>query len=124
MQAMLNFTVGAATLGNLHLPGRFSVETMPGTRLPLLVTLADQEISKATIPSKVQAYLAAGRPILACLNGEGADIVAAAGAGLAVPAEDGRALADAILHLYRMPNAEREAMGRTRSFILCGTFCA
>lgn len=101
-------------LGNLHLPGRFPVETMPGfmhKASALLVTLADQEIFKATIPSKVQAYLAAGRPILACLNGEGADLVTAAGAGLAVPAEDGRALADAILRLYRMTNAEREAMG-------------
>lgn len=101
-------------LGNLHLPGRFPVETMPGfmqKASALLVTLADQEIFKATIPSKVQAYLAAGRPILACLNGEGANLVTGAGAGLAVPAENGRALADAILHLYRMSPQEREAMG-------------
>lgn len=101
-------------LGNLHLPGRFPVETMPGfmhKASVLLVTLADQEIFKATIPSKVQAYLAAGRPILACLNGEGADLVTGAGAGLAVPAENGRALADAVLELYRMPQEEREAMG-------------
>ena len=101
-------------LGNLHLPGRFPVETMPGfmqQASALLVTLADREIFRATIPSKVQAYLAAGRPILACLNGEGAELVTAAGAGLAVPAEDGPALAAAILQLYRMPQQEREAMG-------------
>lgn len=101
-------------LNNLHLPGRFPVETMPGfmqKASALLVTLADQEIFKATVPSKVQAYLAAGRPILACLNGEGANIITSAGAGLAVPAENGRALADAILYLYRMPSNEREAMG-------------
>lgn len=101
-------------LRNLHLPGRFPVETMPGfmqKASALLVTLADQEIFRATIPSKVQAYLAAGRPILACLNGEGANLVTEAGAGLAVPAEDGYALADAVLRLYRMPSKEREAMG-------------
>lgn len=101
-------------LDNLHLPGRFPVETMPGfmqKASALLVTLADKEIFRATIPSKVQAYLAAGRPILACLNGEGAQLVTAAGAGLAVPAENGRALAEAILRLYRMAPAEREAMG-------------
>ncbi len=101
-------------LNNLHLPGRFPVETMPGFMQKasvLLVTLADQEIFKATIPSKVQAYLAAGRPILACLNGEGANLVKEAGAGLAVPAEDGRALAEAVLKFYRMPPQEREAMG-------------
>lgn len=101
-------------LNNLHLPGRFPVETMPGfmqKSSALLVTLADQEIFNVTIPSKVQAYLAAGRPILACLNGEGAGLVTSAGAGLAVPAENGRALAEAVLLLRHMPLAEREAMG-------------
>jgi glycosyltransferase involved in cell wall biosynthesis len=101
-------------LDNLHLPGRFPVETMPGLMQKasaLLVTLADREIFKATIPSKVQAYLAAGRPILASLNGEGAELVSAAGAGLVVPAEDARALAAAVLELYSMPPREREAMG-------------
>ena len=101
-------------LSNVHLPGRFPVETMPGfmqKASALLVTLADQEIFKATVPSKVQAYLAAGRPILACLNGEGANLVIAAGAGLAVAAEDGQALAEAILRLYRMAPQERDAMG-------------
>jgi len=101
-------------LSNLHLPGRFPVETMPGfmqKASALLVTLADQEIFRVTIPSKVQAYLAAGRPILACLNGEGAKLVTLAGAGLAVPAENGLALAEAVLHLYHMSPQEREAMG-------------
>jgi glycosyltransferase involved in cell wall biosynthesis len=101
-------------LSNLHLPGRFPVETMPGFMQKasvLLVTLADREIFKATIPSKVQAYLAAGRPILACLNGEGASLVTEAGAGLAVSAEDGQALSEAVLQLYRMPEQERDAMG-------------
>lgn len=101
-------------LHNLHLPGRFPVENMPGFMQQasvLLVTLADREIFRATIPSKVQAYLAAGRPIVACLNGEGAKLVTSAGAGLAVAAEDGSALAAAILQLYRLPAEEREAMG-------------
>ncbi|NTV12499.1 MAG: glycosyltransferase family 4 protein [Desulfobulbaceae bacterium] len=101
-------------LTNLHLPGRFPVETMPGLMQKasaLLVTLADREIFRATIPSKVQAYLAAGRPILACLNGEGAKLVTTAGAGLAVPAEDAPALAAAILQLYHLSTSEREAMG-------------
>jgi len=77
----------------------------------LLVTLANRPIFAATVPNKVQAYLAAGRPIIACLNGEGARLVAEAGAGLATPAEDARALADTILRLYQMPAGEREEMG-------------
>ncbi len=101
-------------LSNLHLPGRFPAETMPGfmqKASALLVTLADRPIFAATVPNKVQAYLAAGRPIIACLNGEGARLVAEAGAGLATPAEDARSLTDTILHLYRLPAGEREKMG-------------
>ena len=101
-------------LGNLHLPGRFPVETMPGfmqKASALLVTLADRPIFAATVPNKVQAYLAAGRPIIACLNGEGARLVAEAGAGLSTPAENAQALADTILRLYRLSPSEREEMG-------------
>ena len=102
-------------LSNLHLPGRFPVETMPGfmqKASALLVTLADQPIFAATVPNKVQAYMAAGRPIIACLNGEGARLVVEAGAGLATPAEDAKGLAETILRLYRLSAGEREAMGR------------
>ncbi len=101
-------------LSNLHLPGRFPVETMPGfmqKASALLVTLADQPIFAATVPNKVQAYLAAGRPIIACLNGEGARLVVEAAAGLATPAEDAQALADTIVRLYRLSPSEREKMG-------------
>lgn len=101
-------------LTNLHLPGRYPIETMPGLMQKasaLLVSLADQPIFAATVPNKVQAYMAAGRPILACLNGEGARLVVEAGAGLAVPAEDARSLAAAVLRLYEMPLEERLAMG-------------
>lgn len=101
-------------LTNLHLPGSFPVETMPGIMQKasvLLVTLADQPIFAATVPNKVQAYMAAGRPIVACLNGEGARLIIEAGAGLATPAEDAGALADTILRLYETPPVDREKMG-------------
>jgi len=101
-------------LTNIHLPGRFPVEAMPNLMQKasaLLVTLADRPIFAATVPNKVQAYMAAGRPIIACLNGEGARLVVEAGAGLATPAEDARALADTILILRDKTPKEREIMG-------------
>lgn len=113
-RAWMSDEVRRLGLENLYLPGRFPVETMPAfmqKASALLVTLADRQIFRVTIPSKVQAYLASGRPILACLNGEGADLVVAAGAGLAIRAEDGQALANAVLQLYRMSPHERESMG-------------
>ncbi len=77
----------------------------------MLVTLADQPIFAATVPSKVQAYMAAGKPILACLNGEGARLVSNAQAGLVSAAENAQALANSILCLYKMTDAERAQMG-------------
>ena len=52
------------------------------------------------------------KPILASLDGEGARIIQAARAGLATPAGNARALADATLKLFRMSVYERAAMGR------------
>jgi glycosyltransferase involved in cell wall biosynthesis len=101
-------------LKNIFFPGRYPVEAMPALMAKagaLLVTLSDTEIFRLTIPSKIQAYLAAGRPIIACLNGAGADIVEEAGAGLAVPAEDALALAEAVKTLYKMSESERFDMG-------------
>jgi glycosyltransferase involved in cell wall biosynthesis len=112
-QGMLD-EVNQRNLVNLHLPGKFPVESMPGFMQQaevLLVTLSDREIFAATVPSKVQAYMAVGRPIIASLNGEGARLVEEAGAGLSAPAEDACALADTILKLYQMPEGQRDEMG-------------
>ena len=101
-------------LRNLHLPGRFPVATMPALLQKagaLLVTLADEPTFALTVPNKIQAYMAVGRPIIACLNGEGARLVDVARAGISVPAEDSKGLATAILELYRMPEMQRQAMG-------------
>jgi len=106
--------VQARGLSNVYIPGRYPVEAMPGIlqkASALLVTLADEPIFSATVPSRLQTCLAAGRPIVASLNGEGARLVIEAEAGLAAPAGDPRALADAVLQIFRMAPAEREKMG-------------
>lgn len=106
----------ALNLDNLVLAGRFPMEAMPGIysrASGLLVTLRDEEIFSYTVPSKVQAYLAAGRPIIASLNGEGARVAAESGAGLTCPAEDGAALAECIRVLHGMTPAERRRMGES-----------
>ncbi len=101
-------------LTNLFLEGRYPVEVMPTLMRQasvLLVTLAKQPIFELTIPSKIQAYLAVGKPIIACLNGEGAKIIREASAGVAVDAEDDLGLAEAIIKLYNMPKLALEQMG-------------
>lgn len=101
-------------LTNLHLPGKFPIEDMPGymqQASALLVSLTDNEIFSKTIPCKIQAYMASGRPIIASMNGEAARIITKSGAGIAVPAENSTELANAILQLYNMDSSERDIMG-------------
>lgn len=98
----------------VHLAGRYPPELMPSCFAHadlLLVTLKRDPVFALTIPSKVQAYLACGRPVVAALDGEGAKVIRESGAGLAVAAEDSEALADAVLRIYRMSAEKRTAMG-------------
>ena len=88
----------------------------------LLVTLACSPAMEKTIPSKIQAYLAAGKPIVACLEGEGARIVEEAGAGLACPAENAALLAQTILRLQALSDDERTAMGLAGRCYYCAHF--
>ena len=95
--------------------GRYPVSRMPSFYKhadALLVSLKDEPIFAMTIPGKLQSYLAAGIPVLAMLNGEGADIVDGFGAGLSCPAGDGPALAVSIRKMVGMDIEERHQMGR------------
>lgn len=103
-------------LDNLVMPGRFPMESMPQIferSSALLVSLNDEEAFSQTVPSKIQAYLAAGRPIIACLNGEGARVVREARAGLASAAEQVLPLVANIRCMKALGEAERAAMGRS-----------
>ncbi|WP_432240589.1 glycosyltransferase family 4 protein [Herbaspirillum robiniae] len=99
---------------NVHLLGRHPLEKMPefyAAADALLVTLKNEPIFSMTIPGKLQSYLAAGRPILAMIDGEGADVVRRAEAGLCCRASDAAALAKAVQQMAAMPQKERERMG-------------
>lgn len=106
----------ARELDNLILPGRFPMEAMPQIferSGALLVSLNDEEAFAQTVPSKIQAYLAAGRPIIASINGEGARVVSEAKAGLASPAEKVLPLVANIRCMKALGETERAAMGRS-----------
>ena len=78
----------------------------------LLVHLKDDPLFSITIPSKTQAYLQAGKPILMAVRGDAADMIARAQAGVTVEPENPAALAKAIRRLAEMNPMEREEMGR------------
>lgn len=77
----------------------------------LLLTLRDEAVLSSTIASKLQSYFAAGKPVIASCNGEAAGVVTVANAGLACPAGDASALADAVLKLVQMKPEERVRLG-------------
>lgn len=103
-------------LENVIFPGRFPMDSMPAILSQadaLLVTLKDEPIFSYTVPSKVQAYLATGKPVIASLNGEGARIIVEeAKAGLACNAEDPEGLARAVIELSMMNASDRDRLGQ------------
>lgn len=101
-------------LKNVHYEGVYPINKMPKILRQasvLLVSLRNKEIFNLTIPNKIQAYLAVGKPIVGSINGEGAKLIKGAGAGIAVPAEDPDALARAIVYMYKLPSKKLNIMG-------------
>lgn len=95
--------------------GRHPVNTMPWffkQADAMLVSLKDEFIFSLTIPSKVQAYMASGKPILTMLNGEGSRVVEEACCGLTASSEDYKTLAENVKKMYEMRASEREEMGK------------
>lgn len=76
-----------------------------------LLPYQDRDLFAGALPNKTFDYLGAGRPIVAAVpEGELSRLVRAAACGLAVPAEDGAAMAAAVRRLAADPGAAR-AMG-------------
>jgi colanic acid biosynthesis glycosyl transferase WcaI len=111
----------AAGLGNVSF-----VDMQPRERLPELLAAGDvhlvllrRGLARASVPSKTYSILAAGRPVVASVDGgtEVARIVEGAGAGIAVPAEDSAALIEALGRLVSQ-REEAVAMGLAgRAFV-------
>lgn len=113
--AWLQAEVERRRLSNVILLGQLPSASMPALYarcLGLLVTLRDEEIFAYTIPSKVQVYLAAGRPVIASVPGVAARLIDDIGAGFSCAPEDGAALARRIVEIGELPDSAREAMGQ------------
>ncbi|MDJ9034542.1 glycosyltransferase family 4 protein [Clostridium perfringens] len=77
----------------------------------LIVTLKNEEILKVTLPAKVQSYMAAGKPIIAAISGEGSRTIKESKSGLVGEAEDYKALYENVIKLYDMNENERICIG-------------
>lgn len=106
--------VESRKLKNVILAGRYPADEMPAIfdrASVLLVSLISDPILNQTVPAKLQSYLAAGKPIIASLDGDGAQIVIDAGAGFACPTQDSVALSQAILKLSKMNQDQLGLLG-------------
>lgn len=101
-------------LTNIVLAGQYprkDMSVLMNSSSILLLTLGSGIVGSYTVPSKLQAYLAMGRPIVASADGETGRVLTEAKAGIACAAEDSLALAEAILRIRDLPPSKREEMG-------------
>jgi glycosyltransferase involved in cell wall biosynthesis len=123
LRAWLEEESRARGLGDrFHFLGRRPVEAMPDLFAragAMLVSLKADEILSLVIPSKLQSYLAAGKPVLGSLDGEGARVIEQSGAGWASGAGDAAGLARNIRRMRSLSAGELGALGeRGREYYL------
>ena len=95
--------------------GRFPITTMPvfmQNADVLLFSLKDEPCFNLTVPSKVQFYMSQGKPVLAMINGDGADLVKEANCGFAVNAGAYEAFAKAVMKMAKMNKVELNTLGK------------
>jgi glycosyltransferase involved in cell wall biosynthesis len=94
--------------------GRYPLEAMPSfyaSADALLVTLKESPVFAMTIPGKVQSYMAAGKPILTMLTGEGSRVVSEAECGLVADSGDANTLAANIQKMSAMSSEQLVSLG-------------
>lgn len=81
----------------------------------LMVHLKKDPLFTITIPSKTQAYMAAGKPILMAVDGDAADLIRQAGCGEIAESESAESIAQAAMKLMNKDRAALDQMGSNAS---------
>ena len=95
--------------------GRFPAETMPWffkQANVMLVTLNDDPLFRLYAPAKISSYMSAGKPIIAVLNGEGAEVIREAQCGWSLSAGDAEGFAKLAIELSQMDKTVLEEKGK------------
>lgn len=116
MKDYVNQKIKELNLGdNFFLLGAF-----PSTEMPkyfscadaLIVSLKKDPIFALTIPSKIQSYLACGKPIITSLDGEGSNIIRESNAGFTGPSEDYAGLVTNVKKFLNLSKEEKKILGQ------------
>ena len=101
-------------LSNIYFIPRVPIDKVGGILKQadvLLVHLKKDPLFEITIPSKTQAYLAQGKPLIMAVGGNASDLVISARAGLSIEPESPEKLAEAAIALFRLSQDELEKIG-------------
>lgn len=94
--------------------GRYPMNEIPSFFVHadvMLLSLKEEGIFSLTIPSKVQSYMAFGKPIIGMLNGIGADLMSDAKCGYVSTAGDPVLLANNVIKAYKEESSVLLNMG-------------
>jgi glycosyltransferase involved in cell wall biosynthesis len=111
-------------LPNVHFADRVGADRVPGLVASAdmqLVSLADRDLFRMTMPSKMQSLMACAQPILLSAAGDAADALERAGAGIISAPDNPGELAAAIRRARATPKADLRAMGRSGHEFYCSS---
>ena len=77
----------------------------------LYLSLNDSELFKMTVPAKLQTYMAIGKPVIANINGEGADLINDVKFGFVSNSGDYNGLIKIFDQILKLPKNERLKIG-------------
>ncbi|MDW4099699.1 glycosyltransferase family 4 protein [Staphylococcus saprophyticus] len=95
--------------------GRKPINAMPSYYKKadaLLVSLKKDEVISYTLPGKVQTYMASGKPLIASIDGETANVINKSNCGLVSPAEDITALSYNINAFRKLNDKQKGQLGK------------
>lgn len=101
-------------MDHVFMIGRYPLDTMPRIFAQadlLLMALKPSSIFALTVPSRLQAYMSSGKPVIAMLDGEGANLINESQCGWCVNAGKDTELANAIRHIASLPSEELRKRG-------------
>lgn len=100
-------------LTNIIFPGSFKLECMPNffdAADVLFLSLINDPVLSLTVPGKIQAYMAMGKPIITAINGAASDVIRDAQVGLTCSPDDPKSLAESILKIFNMSQDEKNQL--------------
>ncbi|MCI8287944.1 MAG: glycosyltransferase family 4 protein [Lachnospiraceae bacterium] len=76
----------------------------------MIVTLTNDSLISLTLPAKVQSYMAAGKPIVACANGEIPNVIKESGCGFCARGNDEKDFVEKIEEFLKSENRDEFGM--------------